>query len=498
MQFNASDILPVVNGGTGAGTLTGYVKAAGTAAFIALATIPFSDVSARPTTVAGYGITDALTPASWAIPGAIGATTPNSVAATTGAFSGVLSGGNSSTISGFTILNAILSTDTFPGVSLAVRRSHSSVNPPDLSYFKSRGTAAAPTTVINGDYISNFIGYGYDGTNYTLAAGIQTLITGAVSAGVVPSAMIFGTANNAGTYTERMRLAADGSAIFGGTVSGAFNGTLGATTRNSISATIINGNNSLVIDASASNTTHSFTNTASNGVQFTLTGNGATTPAKTLRVVGGVLDIVNSAYSAAIFSLTDAGNLTITGALAANAPSTIVTSGSLGSLSLTDTGASGVNFLLTGNGAVTPSKFLRVANGSFDIINNAYSAVIFSVTDAGICTAKGAVINGKMYTPTSDLGSLAVNTTVDLSTRNVLACVLAASFTFMWSNPSDGQTVSIFIVQDATGSRTPTLPAGKWPAGVAGIFSTAANAVDQLFITYRNSTYYYTLNKGYA
>lgn len=54
-------------------------------------------------------------------------------------------------------------------------------------------------------------------------------------------------------------------------------------------------------------------NTASNGAQVLLAGNGATTPNKTIRVLNGYFEVVNHAYSSVPLSLTDAGNLTVTG-----------------------------------------------------------------------------------------------------------------------------------------------------------------------------------------
>ena len=42
-----TNILPVANGGTGAATLTGYVKGSGTSALTASATIPFADMTGR-------------------------------------------------------------------------------------------------------------------------------------------------------------------------------------------------------------------------------------------------------------------------------------------------------------------------------------------------------------------------------------------------------------------------------------------------------------------
>lgn len=50
-----------------------------------------------------------------------------------------------------------------------------------------------------------------------------------------------------------------------------------------------------------------------NGANIALSGNGVTTPNKYLRIVNGLFQIVNSAYSTAILNLNDSGNLTISG-----------------------------------------------------------------------------------------------------------------------------------------------------------------------------------------
>lgn len=44
---SASNVIPVANGGTGATTLTGYVKGSGTSAMTAASTIPFADMAGR-------------------------------------------------------------------------------------------------------------------------------------------------------------------------------------------------------------------------------------------------------------------------------------------------------------------------------------------------------------------------------------------------------------------------------------------------------------------
>lgn len=63
------------------------------------------------------------------------------------------------------------------------------------------------------------------------------------------------------------------------------------------------------------------------------------------------------------------------------------TTNSSSSLTVTDTGTSGANIKLLGNGGTTPSKTMRVFSGTFQILNNAYTTPIFSLTDAGAMSA---------------------------------------------------------------------------------------------------------------
>jgi hypothetical protein len=62
---------------------------------------------------------------------------------------------------------------------------------------------------------------------------------------------------------------------------------------------------------------------------------------------------------------------------------TINTSGSGQTLVVSDTGANGGNIQIKGNGATTSSKTIRVNAGQFQILNDAYSAVILVLSDAG-------------------------------------------------------------------------------------------------------------------
>lgn len=210
------------------------------------------------------------------------------------------------------------------------------------------------------------------------------------------------------------------------------------------------------------------TDTGTNGAVIKLIGDGTTTPNKYLQVLGGTFRLLNSAYSSALFTVSDAGDGGFAGALAVagvatfgttvksagefqttaanafrmvygnygafwrqdgsnlwlmltasgdqygsynslrplaigltdgkvtfghqvtfssatvfNGQMNVNTSGSSTSLVITDTGSNGANLKLTGNGTTTPSKSIRVNAGVLQIINDAYSAQIFTLSDAG-------------------------------------------------------------------------------------------------------------------
>lgn len=78
------------------------------------------------------------------------------------------------------------------------------------------------------------------------------------------------------------------------------------------------------------------------------------------------------------------------------------------------------------------------------------------------------------YNPTPTFNAGASNVFyLGTMTANVLAMTI--------TNPSDGQTIMIRVVQDATGARTVALPTG---AKVSGFMGVAANSVTWLILTY--------------
>lgn len=128
--------------------------------------------------------------------------------------------------------------------------------------------------------------------------------------------------------------------------------------------------------------------------------NGSTAPNKSLRSNGsnGRLEILNSAFSNVIAYVDDSGNVSCAalacGVLAASSASTITTSGSTGTLTLTDTGGNGANLAFVGNGGTTPNKTIRAISGTLQVVNSAYSAVILTLSDAGNLNVAGTIQPG--------------------------------------------------------------------------------------------------------
>lgn len=132
--------------------------------------------------------------------------------------------------------------------------------------------------------------------------------------------------------------------------------------------------------------------------------------------------------------------------------------------------------------------------------------------------AAGQAVASLGFTPANKAGDTfagAIHTTPVVltfsATAMVLNCALANVFSLAmtanvtvamtFTNLKDGQTIQLFISQDATGSRTMTWPASfKWAAATPVALSTAANAVDMLTATYRAATgfWYVSLAKAFG
>jgi hypothetical protein len=194
--------LPVANGGTGATTLTGYVKASGTSAFTAAAAIPVADVTgaaplASPTftgTVtipAGASISGFAPLASPTFTG-----TPSLPTGTTGV---TQSAGNSSTA---------LATTAFVTTAVAA----SSGAPYDLP-FEIPGTPPTSTRVVNFEAVRAFVlaMTGHQGGQVTAPSGnfVCTVKKNATTLGTITFGVSSFSTNITGTLAERTFAAGD-------------------------------------------------------------------------------------------------------------------------------------------------------------------------------------------------------------------------------------------------------------------------------------------------
>lgn len=92
-------------------------------------------------------------------------------------------------------------------------------------------------------------------------------------------------------------------------------------------------------------------------------------------------------------------------------------------------------------------------------------------------------------------------TTLDLEAGNVKPVTLSANTTFTFSNPAasgKASSLTLILIQDATGSRIVTWPASvKWAGGTAPTLTTTANRADLLtFITYDGGTNWFGFTAG--
>ena len=109
--------------------------------------------------------------------------------------------------------NLIIQRDTYSASSqagLLFKQHHATADAVGVSFYRSRGTGAAPTATVSGDDIIDFGFLGYDGTAISAAAGISVITTGTISTGIIPSKFQFNTRNQAGVFAARVEISAEG------------------------------------------------------------------------------------------------------------------------------------------------------------------------------------------------------------------------------------------------------------------------------------------------
>jgi len=88
---------------------------------------------------------------------------------------------------------------------------------------------------------------------------------------------------------------------------------------------------------------------------------------------------------------------------------------------LTDTTpGDGAQIALTGDGAATPTKTIRVAAGQFGIVNNSFSTQILTLTDAGILSTSGGINGTPISGSTGAFTTLSASSTVTVPAGTTL------------------------------------------------------------------------------
>ena len=122
----------------------------------------------------------------------------------------------------------------------------------------------------------------------------------------------------------------------------------------------------------------------------------------------------------------------------------------------------------------------------FSITKQAYHA-----TDSAVYSSpSGVIYKAPIQSGTaSHTITYAVSVTIDWSIAQTQIITLTGNCAFTNSSATSGELLHLKVIQDATGSRTISFAALKYPGGVAPVLSSSANAVDILTILYDGTNY---------
>lgn len=279
-----------------------------------------------------------------------------------------------------------------------------------LTLKRTRGTEAAPTTVVSGDYLGRLDFQGHDGTSFVDAALIYAAVDGTPGTNDMPGRLVFATtATGASTPTERVRINSSGNVGIGTTSPTALlhvNGNTLITTNSSTNAlriTQLGTGNAFVVEDETSpdttafiidNTGNTYIGTRVNTNNSKLVANGTISES-----VSGTQYLVASQYDIG----TDPNEIPLNGYLGTLAyqDSTAVVVGQLRAQ-----GNAGIGYGIGAGSNVTQitSRTTSVAinspSGAITLVSAAGNASwqTFSVTNSVVASTDTIIINQKSGT----------------------------------------------------------------------------------------------------
>lgn len=157
------------------------------------------------------------------------------------------------------------------------------------------------------------------------------------------------------------------------------------------------------------------------------------------------------------------------------------------------TGATGVTGATGATGTFSGTLASNIDVNSYSIVSSSNGNIL--ITPNGTGKTKITNLNYSEAAPYSV--TYAATITPDVANGNIQTVTLTGNVTLSaFTNPIAGQSLTLFVVQDGTGSRL--LTSTMKFAGGSKTLSTAASSIDIITAYYDGTNYYATLTKAFA
>lgn len=487
LQTHVDGTLQVVNGGTGATTLTGYVKGSGTSAMTASATIPNTDITGL---------------------GTLSTQNANNVSVTGGAIDGTTVGATTATtVRGTTITATTQFTGSGAGLTNIPNTATTATSANTASAIVTRDASGNFTA---GTITANLSGTATSSVTSSTATQLSNSLTLATSGtGLSGSASFNGATAETFTVTSNATSANTASAIVARDASGNFSaGTITATlsgTATNVSGTVAVANggtgqtNLTANNVIIGNGTSAVQFVAPGTSGYVLTSNGTTWVSAAPTSGGGLTYVYKTAnYTAqnneGVLTDTSGGSFAVTLPASPSVGNQVVVadaSGSWGTINLT-VGRNGS--LIAG---IAQDLACDISGASVQLVYDGTSWEIYTqvggnggseVTLAGVQTLSNKTIQAGVFTDgyTEEVATANTSTayTIDLANGSIQILTLTGNCTFTFPTATAGRSFLMILKQDATGSRTATWPAAvKWPNSTAPTITATASRSDKYVFT---------------